>query len=62
MLFRSTYCNALNMWLADCQTVEEVQRIFYGADVPEEYQSEVLKAYLLQIAAMAKRSEDESES
>jgi len=60
--YHTTYCNALNMWLADCQTVEEVQRIFYGADVPEEYQSEVLKAYLLQIAAMAKRSEDESES
>ena len=31
----------------------DMQQIFYGADVPEQYQSEVLKAYLLQIAAMA---------
>lgn len=48
--YHTTYCNALNMWIAGCQNAEEVQQIFYGADVPEEYQSEVLKAYLLQIA------------
>lgn len=51
--YHTTYCNALNMWIADCRTVEEVQAIFYGADVPEAYQSEVLKAYLLQIADLA---------
>lgn len=50
----TTYCNTLNMWIAGCQTAEEVQQIFYGADVPEEYQSEVLKAYLMQIANLAK--------
>lgn len=55
--YHTTYCNAINMWIAGCQTVEEVMEIFYGADVPEEYRSEVLKAYLLQIAAMA---EDET--
>ena len=48
--YHTTYCNALNMWIAGCQTAEEVQEIFYGADVPEEYQSEVLKTYLTQIA------------
>lgn len=51
--YHTTYCNSLNMWLASCQTAEEVQQIFYGADVPEEYQSEVVKAYLLKIMAMA---------
>ena len=50
--YHTTYCNALNMWVAGTETVDDLQQIFYGADVPEEYQSEVLKAYLLQIAAM----------
>lgn len=50
--YNTTYCNALNMWIAGCETMEEVQQIYYGADVPEEYQSEVLKAYPIQIAEM----------
>ncbi|MFR2691995.1 MAG: hypothetical protein ACLTBV_13615 [Enterocloster bolteae] len=29
----------LNMWIAGCEAAEEVAEIFYGADVPEEYQS-----------------------
>lgn len=51
--YHTTYCNALNMWIAGVETAEELQTVFYGADVPEEYQSDVLKAYLLQIAGMA---------
>lgn len=51
--YHTTYCNALNMWIATCETAEDVQAIYYGADVPEEYQSEVLKAYLKEIADMA---------
>ena len=51
--YHTTYCNALNMWISGVQTAEELQQIFYGADVPEKYQSEVLKAYLVKIAAMA---------
>lgn len=51
--YHTTYCNALNMWIAGCQIAEEVQEIYYGADVPEEYRSEVLNAYLIQIAEMA---------
>lgn len=56
--YHTTYCNALNMWIAGCQEAEECQGIFYGADVPEEYQSEVLQTYLLQIAAMAEDNGD----
>ena len=44
--YHTTYCNALNMWTAGCEKTEEVQEIYYGADVPEAYQSDVLKAYL----------------
>ena len=51
--YHTTYCNSLNMWVAGSETAEELQQIFYGADVPDQYQSEVLKAYLLQIEAMA---------
>lgn len=51
--YHMTYCNALNMWIAACKTAEDVQAIYYGSDVPAEYQSEVLKAYLKEIAAMA---------
>ena len=51
--YHTTYCNAINMWISGCQTVEEVQAIFYGADVPPAYQSEVLQSYLTQIAAIA---------
>ena len=51
--YHTTYCNALNMWIAGCQDKEEVMGIFYGAEIPEEYRSEVLQEYLLQIAAMA---------
>ena len=34
------------MWIAGCESTEEVQAIYYGADVPEQYQSDVLKAYI----------------
>ena len=33
-------------WIAGCESTEEVQAICYGADVPEQYQSDVLKAYI----------------
>jgi len=58
--YHTTYCNALNMWIAGCEAAEEVQQIFYGAEVPEEYQNEVLKTYLLQIAEMAEGGKDET--
>lgn len=51
--YHTTYCNALNMWIAGCEMAEEVQEIFYGADVPPAYQSDVLQSYLTQIAALA---------
>ncbi|MEY8525015.1 acyl carrier protein [Lachnospiraceae bacterium 38-10] len=60
--YHTTYCNALNMWIEGGQTAEEVQEIFYGSDVPDEYRSEVLQAYLIQIAEMAGGGETRNES
>ena len=56
--YHTTYCNALNMWITGCQTAEAVQEIFYGVDVPEEYRTEVLNAYLVEIANMAEGDGD----
>ena len=60
--YHTTYCNALNMWIAGVKTKEEVNAIFYGADIPEEYQSEVLKDYLTKIAAEAEAAVNEANS
>lgn len=59
--YHTTYCNALNLWIAGCQTAEEVNQIFYGSDVPTEYRSEVLDAYLAQIASMTVEGGDSSD-
>lgn len=56
--YHTTYCNALNMWIAGCQTTDEASQIFYGADVPEQYRSEVLNAYLIEIATKIGMGED----
>ena len=55
--YHTTYCNAVNMWIAGCESAEEVQAIYYGAVVPAEYQSDVLKAY---IASMKESAGDEN--
>lgn len=44
--FHTTYCNSLKIWVEATETAEELQEIYYGADVPKTYQSDVLKAYL----------------
>lgn len=44
--YHTTYCNAVNMWIAGCESADDIQQIYYGAAVPEQYQSDVLKAYI----------------
>lgn len=51
--YHTTYCNSLNMWIAGTESAEDAENIFYGADIPEEYQSEVLKDYLIRIRSEA---------
>ena len=41
--YQTTYCNAINMWIRGAENMDEVDAVFYGSAVPEEYQSEVLK-------------------
>lgn len=56
--YHTTYCNAINMWIAGCETAEELDTVFYGADVPAEYRSEVLDAYLVEIASMVEAGDE----
>ena len=44
--YHTTYCNALNIWIAAEESMEAVNGITYGCDVSEEYKSEVLKDML----------------
>lgn len=60
--YHTTYCNSLNMWIAGATSKDEVNEIFYGADIPEEYQSEVLKDYLAKIMAEAEAAVSEANS
>lgn len=52
--YHTTYCNSLNMWITGTETVEEVQGIYYGVDVPEKYQSVVLQDYLVKTMGAAR--------
>lgn len=40
-----------SMWIKGCAKASEIAKIEYGAPIPEEYQSEVLKDYLAEMAA-----------
>ena len=44
--FQTTYCNSLYAWLEACPRASEMAGITYGSEIPEEYQSEVLKDYI----------------
>lgn len=56
--YHVTYGNSLKTWVNNVKTEEEMQEIYYGVDVPVQYQSEVLKQYLTQIAALADEKEE----
>lgn len=51
--YHTTYCNALNMWIQNAETLEEVKSITYGCTVPEAYQNEVLKDLIAEMEATA---------
>ncbi len=44
--YHTTYCNALNIWVASLEDADAVNAVLYGCEVPEEYQSEVLRDIL----------------
>lgn len=43
-----TYFRDLRIYIRSLQTKEEVESVFYGMDIPEEYQSEPLKAMIVE--------------
>lgn len=52
------HMHPLNMWIAGCRTTDEVRNVFYGAYMPQQHRSEVLTAYLIEIAARMGAGED----
>lgn len=42
-LYHTTYCNHLNVWVRRCETVEEVQAITYGTELPEDLAANMLE-------------------
>jgi len=60
--YHTTYCNALNIWIAGIDQAEDLETVFYGVEVPEAYQSDVLKAYLIQKVTMTEGETDETAS
>lgn len=44
--YHTTYVNALKMYIRSLDSIDEILSIEYGISLPEEYQSDVLKALL----------------
>ena len=43
-MYHTTYYNALKAYINSLETIEEIATITYGIELPEEFQSDVLKA------------------
>lgn len=49
--YHVSYFNALKAYIEALSTIEEIAAITYGVTIPEEYQSEVLKALIARMGA-----------
>lgn len=47
--FQTSYRNNLYEWVDECQDAQGVEQVYYGAEIPEELQSEVYKSHLAQL-------------
>lgn len=45
--YQTTYCNSIFKWINSLDDEEVINNIKYGDEIPEEYQSEVLKDYII---------------
>lgn len=43
--YHTTYCNSAFTWLESCEKASDMDAVQYGADIPDEYCSEVYKDY-----------------
>lgn len=48
--YHVTYFNSLKAWVNAMNSIDDIAAVQYGATIPEEYQSDILKAMLLQMA------------
>ena len=39
----TTYYNALHYWILSLKTIEEINAIYFGVEIPDEFKSEVMK-------------------
>lgn len=46
--YHTTYFNSLKMYLLSLDDIEQINAVTYGMEIPEEYQSEILKYLLTQ--------------
>ena len=46
--YHTTYFNALKTYINSLENINDISNIYYGVQLPEEYQSDVLKALLAQ--------------
>ena len=49
--YNTTYCNAMNMWIKSAEKASDLEQIQWGAEIPEEFQNEVLKDYMKILAS-----------
>lgn len=47
--YQVTYHNALKLYVESLNTIEEINGVTYGMDIPEDYQSDVLKAIMIKM-------------
>lgn len=45
-LYHESYFNSLKCYINSMQTVDEIQSVTYGMEIPQQYQSEVFKEFL----------------
>ena len=48
--YHVTYYNSLKAYIESLETIEEISAVTYGMNIPEEYQSNILKELLAQIS------------
>jgi hypothetical protein len=49
VIYNEAYFNSLRRWIQSVSSLDELSVIYYGAPIPSEYQSEVLKALLTDV-------------
>ena len=58
VIFHTTYFNSLKIYINSLSTITEIGAIFYGIEIPVEYQSEVLQTLYAQMAAVPAEKSD----